>query len=45
MGSSVLGASAMADGGLAAISGTFAGVIIIGYIIMGLGILRVIQKK
>ena len=45
MGTSVLGALAMAEGGLADISGTFAGVIIIGYVIMGLGIVRAIQKK
>lgn len=38
MGTSVLGASAMTEGGLAGISGSFLGVIILGYIIMGLGI-------
>ena len=45
IGTSVLGASAMAKGGLAAIQSSFVGVIIVGYIIMGLGILRAIQKK
>ena len=45
MGTSVLAASAMAEGGLQAAPTAFIGVIVIGYIIMGLGILRVIQKK
>jgi len=45
IGTSVLAASLMAEGGLATISGSFIGVIIVGYIIMGLGILRVVQKK
>jgi hypothetical protein len=45
IGTSVLGASAMAKGGLAAIQSSFVGVIILGYIIMGLGILRAVQKK
>jgi len=45
IGTSVLAASAMAEGGLATISGSFVGVIILGYIIMGLGILRSIQRK
>jgi len=45
IGTSVLVASLMAEGGLATISGSFLGVIIVGYIIMGLGILRAIQKK
>jgi len=45
IGTSVLAASLMAEGGLAAISGSFLGVIIVGYIIMGLGILRAVQKK
>jgi len=45
IGTSVLAASAMAEGGLATISGSFVGVIILGYIIMGLGILRSVQKK
>jgi len=42
---SVLAASAMAKGGLAAISNSFVIVVILGFIIMGLGIVRVIQKK
>jgi hypothetical protein len=42
---SVLAASAMAKGGLAAISNSFIIVVILGFIIMGLGIVRVIQKK
>lgn len=45
IGTSVLGASAMAKGGLAAIQSSFVSVIILGYIIMGLGILRAVQKK
>jgi len=45
IGTSVLAASSMAEGGLASISGSFLGVIIVGYIIMGLGILRVAKKK
>ncbi len=45
IGTSVLSASLMAEGGLATISNSFIGVIIVGYIIMGLGILRVVQKK
>ena len=45
IGTPVLGASAMAKGGLAAIQSSFVGVIILGYIIMGLGILRAVQKK
>jgi len=45
IGTSVLVASLMAEGGIAAISGSFLGIIIVGYIIMGLGILRVVQKK
>ena len=45
IGTSVLGASAMAKGGLGAIQSSFVGVIILGYIIMGLGILRAVQKK
>jgi hypothetical protein len=42
---SVLAASAMAKGGFAAISSSFVIVVILGFIIMGLGIVRVIQKK
>ena len=45
IGTSLLGASAMAKGGLAAIQSSFVGVIILGYIIMGLGILRAVRKK
>jgi hypothetical protein len=45
IGTSVLEASAMTKGGLAAIQSSFVGVIILGYIIMGLGILRAVQKK
>ena len=45
IGTSVLGASLMAEGGLASISNSFIGVIIVGYIIMGLGILRAVKKK
>ena len=45
IGTSILGASAMAKGGLAAIQSSFLPVIILGYIIMGLGVFRAIQKK
>ncbi len=45
IGTSVLSASLMAEGGLASISNSFIGVIIVGYIIMGLGILRAVKKK
>jgi len=45
IGTSVLSASLMAEGGLATISNSFIGVIIVGYIIMGLGILRAVKKK
>ena len=45
IGTSVLVASLMAEGGLSSISGSFLGVIIVGYIIMGLGILRAVKKK
>jgi hypothetical protein len=45
IGTSVLGASIMARGGLVGMQTSFGAVIIIGYIIMGLGILRAIQKK
>ena len=44
IGTSVLIASLMAEGGLDSISSSFLGVIIVGYIIMGLGILRVVKK-
>ena len=45
IGTSVLAASLMVEGGLATITGSFLGIIIVGYIIMGLGILRAVQKK
>jgi hypothetical protein len=45
IGTSVLASSIMAKGGLAGIQSSFGIVIIIGYIIMGLGILRAVQKK
>jgi len=45
MGTSVLAASAMAEGGLLEASGAFVAVIIIGYIIMALGILRIVQGR
>jgi hypothetical protein len=45
IGTSVLAASAMARGGLSGTQNSFGIVIIIGYIIMGLGILRAVQKK
>ena len=43
-GTSVMAASLMAEGGLASISSSFLGVIVVGYIIMGLGILRIVKK-
>ena len=43
--SSVLGASLMAEGGLAAISSSFIAIIMVGFIIMILGILRAFQRK
>ncbi|MGC2572651.1 MAG: hypothetical protein WA364_14150 [Candidatus Nitrosopolaris sp.] len=45
IGTSVLGASAMAKGGLAAIHPSFLGIVVVGYVIMGLGIFRLLQKK
>jgi hypothetical protein len=45
IGTSVLVTSIMASGGLTAAQNSFGMVIIIGYIIMGLGIFRAIQKK
>jgi hypothetical protein len=45
IGTSVLGASVMANGGLSGIQSSFLAVIILGYIIMGLGILRAFQRK
>jgi hypothetical protein len=45
IGTSVLGAVAMSKGGLTAIHSSFLVVVILGYIIMGLGIFRLFQKK
>ena len=45
IGTSVLSASLMAEGGLTSISNSFIGIIIVGYIIMELGILRAVKKK
>ena len=45
IGTSVLVASLIAEGGLASITVSFIGIIIVGYIIMGLGILRAVKKK
>jgi hypothetical protein len=45
IGTSVLVTSIIASGGLTAAQNSFGMVIIIGYIIMGLGIFRAIQKK
>jgi len=45
MGTSVLAASAMAEGGLSEAPGAFIAVIIVGYIIMALGILRIVLGK
>jgi hypothetical protein len=45
MGTSVLIASAMGEGGLLEAPAAFVGVILIGYIIMALGILRIVQGK
>jgi hypothetical protein len=45
IGTSVLGTAAMATGGLAAIQSSFLAVIVLGYIILGLGIFRGLQKK
>jgi hypothetical protein len=45
MGTSVLLASAMEEGGLGSIRGSFLGIIVIGYIIMGLGILLLVRTK
>jgi hypothetical protein len=45
MGTSVLVASAMGEGGLGSIRGSFLGIIIVGYIIMGLGILMLVRTK
>jgi|SRR5919198_6510703 hypothetical protein len=45
IGTSVLASSIMAKGGVAGIQSSFGIVIILGYIIMGLGILRAVQRK
>ena len=45
IGTSVLAASLMTNGGLKGAQNSFGSVIIIGYIIMALGILRAVQKK
>lgn len=45
MGTSVVLASAMGEGGLGSIRGSFLGIIVIGYIIMGLGILLLVRTK
>jgi hypothetical protein len=45
MGTSVLVASAMGEGGLGSIRGSCLGLIIVGYIIMGLGILMLVRTK
>jgi len=45
MGTSVLASSAISDEGIMEISSSFMSVIIIGYVIMGLGIFRIIQRK
>jgi hypothetical protein len=42
-GTAVLAASAMSEGGVAAISGSFLGVVIVGYVIMGLGIWQAVR--
>lgn len=45
IGTSVLGTAVMAKGGLAAIQSSFLVVIVLGYIILGLGIFRGLKKK
>lgn len=45
MGTSVVLASAMGEGGLGSIRGSFLGIIVIGYIIMGIGILLLVRTK
>jgi hypothetical protein len=45
MGTSVLVASAMGEGGLGSIRSSFLGIIIVGYIIMGMGILMLVRTK
>ena len=44
-GTSVLGAVAMSKGGMTAIQSSFLVVVIVGYMIMGLGIFRLVRKK
>jgi hypothetical protein len=41
----IAGGALMAKGGLAAIQNSFVSVVVLGYIIMGLGIVRAVQKK
>jgi hypothetical protein len=43
-GTSVIGAASMAKGGLPTIQASFLAIVIIGYIIMGLGIFRLLRK-
>jgi hypothetical protein len=45
IGTSVLGTAATARGGLAAIQSSFLAVIVLGYVILGLGIFRGLKKK
>ncbi len=45
MGTSVLVGSAASEGGLMAISSSFLGVVIVGYVILGLGVIMIIRKK
>jgi hypothetical protein len=45
MGTSVLVASAMGESGLGSIRSSFLGIIIVGYIIMGMGILMLVRTK
>jgi hypothetical protein len=45
MGSSVLLASAMGEGGLGSIRGSFIGIIAVGFIIMGIGILMLVRTR
>jgi hypothetical protein len=45
MGTSVVIASAMGEGGLGSIRGSFLGIIVVGYIIMGIGILMLVRRK
>lgn len=45
MGTSVLVGSAVSGGGLMTISSSFLGVVIVGYIILGLGVYMIIREK